>query len=281
MSALRPPITGAEMREQVTTRRINKPTTTDEYWLPIPGYEGFYSVSSTGRVRTEPRTVTLKTGRTMPVKARILRCGPTGKGGYPRFNAGVNGKSKVLFVHQCVMLAFVGPPPSGHEVIHYDGDPVNNRLDNLLYGTRAQTIDNAKRRGTFPRYEDRPGAVLTREQARIIAGSSKKADFLANRFGVKRGTIQQIRQGLTWTDLTADVRKSRYRMRGENAPWSKLSESEVLQIYQSPKPHRWLAKCFGVNRRMVWAIKKGRAWRHVTGHFAPSDSRPHRRLKLL
>ena len=30
---------------------------TDEYWLPIPGWEGWYSVSSLGRVRSEHRKI--------------------------------------------------------------------------------------------------------------------------------------------------------------------------------------------------------------------------------
>ena len=84
-----------------------------ETWLPIPGYERAYSISNMGRVRTEPRTYVSKNGVTKTVKARFLKCGATGKGGYPRFSVSVNDVSRVLYVHQIVMLAFVGPPPEG------------------------------------------------------------------------------------------------------------------------------------------------------------------------
>jgi hypothetical protein len=171
---------------------VNVSKITDESWLPIPGYEGFYSVSNMGRVRTEPRTYVSKNGVTKPVKARFLKCGATGKGGYPRFSVSVNDVSRVLYVHQIVMLAFVGPPPEGQEVLHYDGNPVNCRLDNLRYGTRAQNIEDAKRHGTFPMYENRPGAVLTKDQAREIAGSSESAKELAARFGITEAVVYQI-----------------------------------------------------------------------------------------
>jgi len=36
-------------------------------------------------------------------------------------------------VHTLVMEAFEGPPPSGEQVHHIDGDPKNNALSNLEY----------------------------------------------------------------------------------------------------------------------------------------------------
>lgn len=38
------------------------------------------------------------------------------------------------------MLAFVGPKPSGTEILHLDHDPANNRLVNLKYGTRTENL---------------------------------------------------------------------------------------------------------------------------------------------
>ncbi len=47
---------------------------TDEIWRPVPGWEGLYSVSNRGRVRSEPRDVyraTIASGYW--VRGRVLR----------------------------------------------------------------------------------------------------------------------------------------------------------------------------------------------------------------
>ena len=43
-----------------------------EIWRPIPGWQGFYSVTNYGRVRSEPRYVQRRTTR-LRVRGRILR----------------------------------------------------------------------------------------------------------------------------------------------------------------------------------------------------------------
>lgn len=45
-----------------------------------------------------------------------------------------------LLVHRLVAFAFLGPPPhkNAWEVHHRDGDPANNRVENLEYVTRSQ-----------------------------------------------------------------------------------------------------------------------------------------------
>ena len=49
--------------------------------------------------------------------------------------AGINGKTH--YVHRLVAQAFLGPPPSEKhtQVNHIDGDPANNRADNLEWVT--------------------------------------------------------------------------------------------------------------------------------------------------
>lgn len=47
-------------------------TSDAESWLPIPGWENFYAVSSLGRVRSEERTVIRANGIPMRVRERIL-----------------------------------------------------------------------------------------------------------------------------------------------------------------------------------------------------------------
>lgn len=107
--------------------------TQNEIWKPIPGYEGQYEVSDQGRVRSLDRTITNSKGVTSRLTGRTLRSSPT-KAGYPI----VQIPPKKRYVHRLVLEAFIGSCPQGMECRHLDGNPSNNRLDNLVWGTHSE-----------------------------------------------------------------------------------------------------------------------------------------------
>lgn len=111
-----------------------------EQWRDVPGFEGRYQVSDMGRVRSLDRFVRVVPPRgaetVRPVRGRILRPGPSNSGHL----SVVLGRGNTRAVHQLVMLAFIGPPPAGHEVLHRNHQPADNRLANLKYGTRSENI---------------------------------------------------------------------------------------------------------------------------------------------
>lgn len=118
---------------------------TNEQWRPIPGYEGLYEVSDHGRVKSVQRRTTFvnrwgqSTQRIVPEKIRSQTVNENG--GHLYLTLHKDGKRKHWFTHQLVLLAFVGPYPAGcEEIRHLDGDPTNNRLDNLRYGTHTQNV---------------------------------------------------------------------------------------------------------------------------------------------
>jgi len=102
-----------------------------EEWKPIPGYEGYYEVSNHGRVRG------LKRGRVL--KSRVNH------GGYHLVQLHKEGKKKHKRIHRLMLEAFVGPCPEGMECLHIDGDPANNRLDNLRWASPSDNnLDTVK-----------------------------------------------------------------------------------------------------------------------------------------
>lgn len=111
-----------------------------EIWKDIPGHEGRYQVSDLGNVRSvdhRVRLVTRQAGETTRrVPGKLLRPGPSRSG---HLSVAI-GKGNSRMVHQLVMLAFVGPCPARHEVLHLNHNPADNRLVNLRYGTRSENL---------------------------------------------------------------------------------------------------------------------------------------------
>lgn len=123
----------------------SQPTSPEE-WRAIPEYEGLYEVSSHGRVRSLPRVV--QRGKSaLPIKERILKP-HTNRNGYKQINLSKAGRTRSREVHPLVMLAFAGPYPENCEIRHLDGNPGNNNLSNLRYGTKTENTMDSIRHGT-------------------------------------------------------------------------------------------------------------------------------------
>lgn len=113
-----------------------------EKWREIPNFPG-YEVSSHGNVRSTDRRDAI--GR--PRRGRIMR--PTrDRGGYFRVGLRRENARHTRSVHQLVLEAFIGPRPKFCEARHLDGDPGNNRTENLAWGTSRENSDDKRRHGT-------------------------------------------------------------------------------------------------------------------------------------
>lgn len=112
---------------------------THQQWLPIPGYEGRYEVSDHGQVRSLPRTVIRSDGHSQGIPSRILKpyALPTGHQVVSLWSD--NHRTK-HYVHRLVAVAFIGQPATGEEVCHNDGNPANNHVSNLRWGTRSENM---------------------------------------------------------------------------------------------------------------------------------------------
>lgn len=120
--------------------------TATEIWRNLPDYIGTYQVSNKGRIRSLTRTVTDKNGRSMTRRGKMITPALAGKNGYYQFAASENGLQSRITVQTAVLAAFVGPRPEGMIVLHLNGDPRDNRLVNLRYGTRAEASQMAATR---------------------------------------------------------------------------------------------------------------------------------------
>lgn len=117
-----------------------------EEWRPIPGYEGLYEVSDRGRVRSLDRTIQ-RNGRSHRIRGVVLAQSSTGPG-YRHVSLRSGGRAFTQLVHRAVLLAFVGPCPTGMESRHLDGEPDNNVPSNLAWGTHSENNRDRVRHGT-------------------------------------------------------------------------------------------------------------------------------------
>lgn len=119
-----------------------------EEWRPIPGYEGYYDVSGLGRVRSAARTIQRIDGKTMTFRERELKQ-HVNTPGYFAVVLSRCDSQRQWGVHQLVCLAFHGPKPTPkHEVRHLNGNPQDNRPDNLRWGTRSENTRDRVVHGT-------------------------------------------------------------------------------------------------------------------------------------
>ena len=114
---------------------------------PIPGFEG-YEASNDGRVRSFWRR-----GRSGKLGASSHElAGNINRDGYRYVAVKPTGGGECpMFVHRLVLFAFVGPCPDGMQALHGNGDPGDNRLPNLRWGTHAENEDDKERHGRRPR----------------------------------------------------------------------------------------------------------------------------------
>jgi hypothetical protein len=108
---------------------------------------------------------------------------------------------KPMKVHACVLGVFVGPCPEGMEACHGDGNPANNRLDNLRWDTPSANNLEKRKHGTDQSGERHGQHKLFIEDVRRIRsfrgvyGSQIK---LAREYGIHRDTVRKIWNGTFW-----------------------------------------------------------------------------------
>lgn len=173
-----------------------------EVWKDVVGYEGYYQVSNLGRVKSLER-ITRFRGRLVGREwgARILRPAAN-KQNRVGVSLWINNKGKSIHIHRLVLIAFKGPCPDGMECCHEDGNPKNNRLDNLRWGTKSSNQLDRARHGTSNAGSRHGASKLTEEDVlkirELCITEGKKHRDVAAIFRVTRSAVTAIVSGKRW-----------------------------------------------------------------------------------
>lgn len=110
-----------------------------ESWRAVPGYDGWYDVSDMGNVRSWHPTNggPLRSETPRPLDGCVYVTG------YRMIQMHDRSRQSV---HRLVALTFLGEP-GGRLVRHLNDNPLDNRVENLAYGSSSDNAQDALRNG--------------------------------------------------------------------------------------------------------------------------------------
>ena len=117
-------------------------------------------------------------------------------------------------VHILVLTAFRGPKPQGTEACHNNGNPYDNRIDNLRWDTRSSNAKDRSRHLVEKRGVGSNVASLTPEQVidvceRLQQGESQRS--IARATGIHFTVVWAIRARNTYKYISQDYDFSKVR----------------------------------------------------------------------
>ena len=164
----------------------------------IPGFVDYY-ITDRGNVWSVPRC-----GR----RGRWLRQTRDKKGKYLNVTLCRMGTWNRRRIHRLVLETFVGPCPENMEGCHNNGDPTDNRLENLRWDTRSGNVRDTVAHGNHPRAgtgtfgDKNPNSKLSNSDRRMIIYQYATGLFshreLGKLYGVSGPLISYLVHGKQW-----------------------------------------------------------------------------------
>jgi hypothetical protein len=114
-----------------------------EIWKPVPSKQGIMA-SSHGRILLPVRHYRMPHGGMVKTRPKPIRGTKTKatKTARHQYYGVMNRHFGNMKVHRLVCEAFHGPPPNERSVvIHLDEDALNNRPENLKWGTQKENLN--------------------------------------------------------------------------------------------------------------------------------------------
>lgn len=189
-----------------------------EVWEDIKGYEGFYQVSSYGRIYSFGSEFIKKDSKRYFMEESFLNPYKSQQG-YMYVKLCKLGKCKEFRVHRLVALTFISNdhPEESPVVNHKDGNKINNHVDNLEWVSYSENSLHAHRTGLMPKSnankhgnhqgEKHWGAKLTDEKVMFIRKNTRKNggkytnSELSKLVGISTSVVSNIINFKSWKHI--------------------------------------------------------------------------------
>lgn len=144
-------------------------------WRDIDGFD-MYEVNSQGQVRR---------------KAQLLKPGSIPSGHLTVALCKGKGKPKSMYVHRLVALAFLSNPSEKPLVNHKNGNPKDNRLENLEWATYSENIIHGYR----------SNGRRTPSELKVIAVNSDGEIIMSFRSGADAAKLFGVTTAAIWSAI--------------------------------------------------------------------------------
>lgn len=197
-----------------------------EKWKDIKGYEGLYQVSNLGRVKSLRKGLILKQSHTST--------------GYMKVELYKNKKRKGFKVHRLVAFAFI-KLKEGKEIInHKDGNPLNNKSNNLEWCTQKENVQHAIKTGLT--------SVIHFEKTDL------KNLYLKKNMGMKK--IAKIKK-VSCNVIKRELNRNKIKLKTRSEADTKyFITKEFLEKELKTKSQRKIAKEIGCDQSLLSKYKK-------------------------
>lgn len=159
--------------------------TIKEEWRDIEGYEDLYKISNLGRVKS----LVGFNGHEYIKREKILKPSRQYVGNnYSRYivNLSKNKKRKSFKIHRLVAKAFIPNIENKMKINHKDGNPLNNKVDNLEWCTQKENIIHAYETGLIKKFQ------ISKEKLNELYNIDKKSmEEIGDIYGVANTTINR------------------------------------------------------------------------------------------
>ena len=201
------------------------------------------------------------------------QCKTSNRGKYRAVSAVVDGKQKHFYVHRLVAEAFIPNPDNLPQVNHLDGDPSNNRVDNLEWCTAKENVRHAVKTGLNNRQKYAKPCVFCGQQTLAKDRICTACKLKQKSEGKKERRISLIQDGISGVNYskldsrTADILAARrngmtLKEIGEEYSMSKQRVDQIIKqaVFESSgtfKPTKTIAAEIDRKRTRL-AKKRGR-----------------------
>lgn len=226
----------------------------------IPGFEN-YSIDEDGRVFSHLSNSFLKPFQRSKKFGHLCVNLVYGK-------SGTKSKFKTEFVHRLVLETFAEKRKESQVCRHIDGNPKNNHISNLRWGSQKENCQDKMIHGTHVFGSKNGNSKLTesdvisiRNEFQQIGRKKNNAKQLSDKYQIHEEVIKKIVFGDSWGHLKEGIQVNLYK---------NLTKDDVLKIRKDYCFNGWqdsnsneLAKKYNVSVRTILQIASGKTWRHI------------------